>query len=763
MKKVIFIVFVLFFSLSMSGQIPVGSWRTHLAYSSISQVAETSEKVYGVSDGALFSYDKTDQSVDTYSKLTGLSDTKISLISYSVQYKLLVIVYDNSNIDILTDAGSIINIPDIKNKNATLDKTIYSVNFAGSNAYLATGYGVSTVNLLKYEMSDSYINKKTYSSAVWDGVLYTATVDGIYQGSLSSNLNDFNNWSLTTDFRASSLLVFQNQLIALNVNSGLFTITNKSYQPIYSTNTLKSITLAGNLLLAYGSNEITVFDNLVSKNTYLNITGINGLSSLDANNYLWIASGTFLDRIDKSGGIYNAANLGIKPNGPVANSPYNMKFSNGRLLVVGGGAWSDRFNTAGLLMSFENEHWSYTRVDTIKVEGGARDFVDVIEDPNEKDHLFVASWGEGLYEFRAGKLIKLHNYTNSGLESIISGNPHYIRVSALSYDKYGNLIMSNNEISNVIKVYTKDKSWLNLNYPSIANCTAIHSMIQDKRGYFWALNARAGSKNVSGIIVFDPKNTLSNMNDDQMKFYTQVNYYDNAELKSIAPAYYYCISEDKNGAVWVGTSEGPIVFNSPSQVFNDDFTGSRIKVPRNDGTDLADYLLDGVRIRVIAVDGSNRKWLGTENNGVYLVSDNGQETIHHFTTENSPLLSDKILSIAIHPNTGEVFIGTDKGLVSYRSDAINGKKSYSDVYAFPNPVRPEYEGLITITGLKYNSTVRITDINGNSMFEGVSEGGQITWNGRNRSGERVATGVYLVYAATSDGLDGIVTKILVVK
>ncbi len=759
MKKFIFIVFS-FISLSLSSQIPVGNWRTHLAYSSVKQVAETPEKVYGLSDGALFSYDKTDQSVDTYSKLTGLSDTKISRISYSPQNKVLLVVYDNSNIDVLNDAGDIINIPDIKNKTTTLDKSVYAVNFFGSKAYVATGYGISIINLLKYEVTDSYVNKKTYSAVVFNGNLYTATVDGVYQGSLSSNLNDFNNWTLVADLRATSLLVFQNQLVALNVGSGLFTLANKSYQPIYSTNTLIGMTLAGNSLLAYGPNEVSVFNSVTSKTTYSNITGINGLSTIDADQSVWIASGSSLNRFDRINGVFKDAELRLKPDGPIANSPYLMRFaSDNKLLVVGGGAWDDRFNTPGHLMKFENEKWSHTRVDTINIDGGARDFVDVIEDPNEKNHLYVASWGEGLYEFSAGKLVKIHNYTNSGLEYISFAGPHYHRINALCYDADGNLFMSNNEISNVIKVLTKEGVWINLNYSAISGKTSVHKMIRDKRGFFWALNVRAGS----GVFIFDPKKTLSNMNDDQSIFYKQFNYYDNAELKTIAPENYYCLAEDKNGAIWIGTSEGPIVFNSPSKVFNDDFTCSRIKVPRNDGTDLADYLLDGVKIRAIAVDGGNRKWLGTENNGVYLVSDNGLETIHHFTAENSPLLSDKILSIAIHPTTGEVFIGTDKGLVSYRSDAIDGKKTYSDVYAFPNPVRPEYEGVITITGLKYKSTVRITDISGNSLFEGISEGGQITWNGRNRSGERVATGVYLVYAATSDGLDGIVTKILVVK
>ena len=188
-----------------------------------------------------------------------------------------------------------------------------------------------------------------------------------------------------------------------------------------------------------------------------------------------------------------------------------------------------------------------------------------------------------------------------------------------------------------------------------------------------------------------------------------------------------------------------------------------MKIPRNDGTDLADFLLENENIVSIVVDGANRKWLGTESNGVYLVSADGLEEIHHFTSENSPIPSDNILQLAIDNDNGILYIGTDKGLIGYQSDAVEGKEDYSEVYAFPNPVRPEYSGIITVTGLMENSLVKITDVNNNLIYQANSLGGMIGWNGLNHNGSRVATGVYFVYGTSEDGKTGVVTKILFVN
>jgi hypothetical protein len=223
------------------------------------------------------------------------------------------------------------------------------------------------------------------------------------------------------------------------------------------------------------------------------------------------------------------------------------------------------------------------------------------------------------------------------------------------------------------------------------------------------------------------------------------------------------MTQDKNGVIWVGTESGPLLLSNTENAFDANYTCSRVKIPRNDGTDHADFLLDKERIRSIAIDGANRKWIGTEYSGVYLLSENGQETLKHFTTKNSPLLSDYIISITINPVTGEVFFGSTSGLVSYQSDAVESGETFNNVHAYPNPVRPDFRGTITITGLVRDTRVKITDINGNLIYETQSNGGFATWDGKNLYGERVATGIYLAICITEDGSQNAITKIMVIN
>jgi hypothetical protein len=224
----------------------------------------------------------------------------------------------------------------------------------------------------------------------------------------------------------------------------------------------------------------------------------------------------------------------------------------------------------------------------------------------------------------------------------------------------------------------------------------------------------------------------------------------------------YSVNEDIDGNIWVGTIAGPVVYYSPYDIIDreDDIIGTQILIPRNDGTNLADPLLKGEKINCIVIDGANRKWLGTEKSGAFLMSEDGKQEIFKFNSENSPLFSDNVRSIAINDDNGEVFFGTDKGILSFKGQATKGGEEYQDVYVYPNPVRENYRGDITVTGLVANVNVKITDISGNLVYETQALGGQAIWDGKNFSGERVSTCVYLVFCSNEDGTKTYVTKLL---
>lgn len=455
----------------------------------------------------------------------------------------------------------------------------------------------------------------------------------------------------------------------------------------------------------------------------------------------------------------------IIPNSPVRNYPYFMNFTGERLLIAGGGHIANRLERPGTIMTFEDNIWKSFQEEGISEQTKLRydDINCVVQDFQDKTHHFAASAGEGIYEFRDGRFVNWYSMHNSPLESALPDEPsknNYVRVNGLIYDKEDNLWMVSCGVAkNPVQVLRKNGSWVSLNYPEATERSNFGRTIFDKRGWLWATSSRIES---GGVFCLNYNGTIEDTSDDQHKFITQFTNQDGTILEQLAV---YCIAEDKEGAIWIGTNKGPLVLNNPSRYFNDNFYCTQIKIPRNDGSDLADFLLVNEAINAIAVDGANRKWIGTAANGIYLLSADGMETVHHFTEENSPLLSNSIESIAIHPRTGEVFIGTGKGLVSYQSDATEAENNFkeSNVRAYPNPVRPDYDGVITVTGMVYDSDVKIVDTAGHLIYQGTSLGGQFTWNGRNKQGKRVSTGIYMVLAADSEGKEGVVTKIAFVR
>ncbi|MBP8758130.1 MAG: Por secretion system protein [Prevotella sp.] len=448
------------------------------------------------------------------------------------------------------------------------------------------------------------------------------------------------------------------------------------------------------------------------------------------------------------------------PGGPKYNYFGFMKFYKGNLYTCGGGWNPDKdLMRPGCVQVLKGDEWSVFQDNLQSITGHSYvNLVSMDVDPNDDSHVF-ASGRIGLYEFKDGKFVKEYNYNNSPLQgaaTVKNISKDYVLVQGLCFDERSNLwLFNSNSATTSLLELTSDGKWNSFHKDVLMNDgRSFDNMTNpffDSRKLLWFVDNYWGYPAlVSYNMTTDKANVIHN-------FVNQ----DNSKLLLY---YVRCAAEDKENNIWIGTSVGPLMLEA-SNVTESNPIFQQIKVPRNDGTNYADYLLSGVDITCMAVDGGNRKWFGTNGNGVYLVSSNNIEEIHHFTEENSKLLSNNVESIAINGTTGEVFFGTDKGLCSFISDANDAQNEMTkqSVYAYPNPVRPDYTGVITVTGLSYNADVKIVTSAGTLVAEGRSNGGMFTWDGKDKSGRRVASGIYMVETATQDGDKGVVCKIAMVK
>lgn len=742
----------------------VGEWRIFKSFHNATQCVTVGSKVYVLSYGSLFSYDNEDKSVTTYDKTNLLNDDQIAQLSYNNQLKTLVIIYKNSNIDFFIDEKEIYNLPDFMNKTIS-SKELNSVFAKDEYLYLSTGFGIVIVNIKKKEITNSYVlNKKVNGVVIKDNVIYAATEEGILSGNMKDNLLDNSKWDKLNSEKFNLITLYDNTIIG-NTGSSLQTVnTSDGSTTKLMDGNYTFFNLSDGKLIAGNENSLRIFNgNLQS---YIRVSQDENFQSLcysKSKDMYWGSNG---DRglvgykYNKDNNTLETVVSSIIPDSPIRNLFEYVRFNKGYLLVAGGGISTVRYFNPGTIMTFKDGTWSSFIEKGITEQTGLPylDITSVIEDPRDPTHYFASSAGEGVYEFKDNKFVKIYRDNNSTLSKIKPDDPYTIRVNGLVYDKNNNLWTLNSDVENIINVLKNDNKWIALNYPEISNKSLVKQLTFDSRGWGWLC---ASSWKEPGLFCFDTKGTLENTNDDKKKLYSNFTNQDGTQLGSLS---IFCAVEDKNGSIWIGTSSGPLVVNNPSKVFDDNFYFTQIKIPRNDGTSNADFLLDKEKINAICIDGANRKWIGTEAGGAYLISEDGLETIHHFTMDNSPVPSNNIMSITIDPVTGIVYLGTENGLAAYRSDATEGGERISDeAHAFPNPVKPDYNGYITITGLVRDSDVKITDSNGNLICTGTSLGGQFSWNGKNSSGKRVASGVYFVLATNKDGKEGIATKILMIK
>ncbi|MDR1372555.1 MAG: hypothetical protein LBJ17_05440 [Dysgonamonadaceae bacterium] len=758
----LFLLSALVLSLPAKVSCGTGDWKVYRAYNEATAVAETPRLIFAVYDGSLLSFNPADNEVKTYSTISGLHDTDIKFMQYCREANALILVYSSGNIDIFESENNIFNLSDIPDKREITDKTINNLEIINGNAYLSTAFGIVEIDIKKRTVVGDYRIANTRSVCIKGDSIYAATSDGIRKAHIKSNMKDGDSWHPAEDFKDMSdprqinkILFFDDCFFAL-YDWNHIAIKKQGEPPAFFRGEALRMFIHKDKLVILAAGEIYFYDD---QNTYSHLPlAVNDLDCNNTENRYWIApKGKGLAGIKISAGYddYTVTVDEIKVNSPKRNIDYKMSFDGGKLFITGGGRSADRFSLSGTLMICEKGQWFNLDENKVAAQTGfpCLDLMAAAADPRDANHYFVSSWGEGVYEFKNNEFIKLHSLNNSSLQTSLPNSSHpdrYVRTGGLSFDKNNNLYVANSVVVDGFSVLSADSKWQSHYYEGISGKEE-DGILTDSRNRKWMNIWRIGSTGANvGIFVVDEANNFSSFSS---KFIDQLN-------TPVDVSTYLCMAEDKNGDIWVGTDNGPIIIPSPQYVES----GKCYRRTVLDEYGENKYILEKERINAITVDAGNRKWLGTENLGLFVIDESeGEIKISNYTVDNSLLLSNRILSLALDPETGELFTGTDRGLCSLMTGATRGQANYSNVYVTPNPVNPSKHNLVTITGLMPNSTVKITDLAGNLIVESLSRGGQFDWDLKNRSGATVKSGIYPVFAATERGEQGVVTKIMIIK
>ena len=776
MRHILTIILFSFFSFTvLAANFNTTGWKTYLSYNNTNSVEESNDQVFVVAEGSLYTYGKEDNSIKQYYKGNGLNDNTISLIRYNKQTKSLLIIYDNSNIDIL-EGGVATNLPYLSTSTSIRDKQINSVLVHDEYAYLSTAFGIVVINMAKKEIKDTYkLSLNITSCAIQNGNIYASTTNkaevssGIIYASLKENLLDKANWkpyglsNLSDSHTISAIASFKNTLFYLVSQQGIFYENNGELSRIINSSTLKYMKVIGEKLACIDNSRVFIVSD-TQKFDQINLS-INDISTYQADKY-WIAEGSKgLRSIQRKGSnSFEVLNEPIILDGPYSNSAFDIVCKNDKVYMIIGGKDllnGKRFDKGGYILTYDYDKWSFIdpkeAQKKLNLPRNPRDYtsIAVTTDDSNDEIVYASSMGDGVIQYKNGTPVQSYNEKNAFKETAGGYGSGYCYIDGLAFDKNGNLWMTSSEVNHAVLVLDKAGAWHRLDIEQLRGVYTINDILITSTNDKWIYVPR----NTPKLVMIPNSESL-----DEVSSYEFTTLID-TDGKELTPSNYTCVAEDKDGYIWVGTNRGAVYFTKPRISSAEDKAATRctrVKYTNEETGNLA-YFLDNVVVTTLKVDAGNRKWIGTKGNGVYVLDNDNETIVYQFNTTNSPLLSDNIYDIEINDKTGEVFIGTDKGLNSYQGEASEGKSDYSEIYAYPNPVRPEHMDKVTIVGLMDNSNVKITDLNGNIIYQTKSLGGQAIWNCRNANGSRVATGVYLVLASTEEASESVVTKIIVGK
>jgi hypothetical protein len=771
---------------SLSAQLGPRSWQDHLSINSCNTVSKLGTTIFASYYNGIIKFDQEEISPVSLNKIKGLNDVGVRLLRANPFNNKLLVIYENSNIDVIDLNGSVQNYPDIKLKTMTAKKIINEVTFYKQFAYLACGFGIVVFDTDKLEIKETYIigpnasNLEIYQVALNDSLIFAATQKGLLRSNhKTKTLNNFNAWQLDsvdipkgpycgvvqvagkilccyspfkTDIGKKdqdTVYLFENQKwIKYPPMKGIPTTIEKFSH--INGNLFSYIDRYGLVVIDFSSNKTAnVFNRFNQEKDPVKVLDAYFAKDHTGNISYWIADQRF--------GLYQTyfdylPDYKVKRNGINKNEAGSIDVTKGKVAVApsfihytGVG----KYTREGVNV-FHNQDWTYVSSEDLNGEK-IIDINAVLIDRKDTSRMWVSSWESGVMLYKNNQLQAVYTASNSPMG--LNDGDKKPRCSGLSMDKEGNVWfaqMAATEGKNYfLGAIDRKGQYYAFTFPGSALFT--RKSFIDKNNYLWLPHEWEG-----GLTVFKLKNFEAPVKDVNYKVLTKDQGNGNLESNSV-----YCVTEDRDGKIWVGTAAGIRVFYNPTAIFSgSDFDAQPIKIIQDGNVEL---LLGGETITALAVDGANNKWVGTAYGGVYCFSPDGLRELYHFTSDNSPLYANAVFDLNYDETSGDVFIATEQGLQSFRSIIVEGSTGFEELFAFPNPVKPNYAGTVLVRGLIDGSIVKITDISGNLVWETKVAGGQIEWPLKTFTGNRVSSGVYLIYASTATGEINGRGKILVIN
>jgi streptogramin lyase len=763
MKKQLFFFFLFSFFLSIAQQNE--QWRGYFSFNKIVGITPSNNRIFAAAENSFFTKNILSNEIKTTNTVDGLSGEDITSIYHSDAFQRTILGYRNGLMIVVNDAdGSVLKVVDIINKNIpnNIKKVNHFMEFNGI-LYVSCDFGIVQYNIQTLQFGDTYFigpngqEIKVTQTTVFNNEIYALTqFFGIKKAAITNpNLNDFNQWQTFDNGNWLGIATLNNQIVAANSDTNLYRRNGNNWS-VFATvgQTVKDFNVNNERLIVTVSNRVLVYNSSFApesslQNSFITTVNVTFTCATSINNTIY--AGTNENGVITAPIVAPSSTEILMPDGPLLNKVFAINAKSQNLWVTYGGY--DIFynpyaySPLGLVRQGISKYAATVGWLNIPYNQllNANSLCTITTDRNQENQVYIGSYDAGLLKIEDDVPTTLFSSSNSPLQSLTS-DQNNIRVNASALDRQGNLWVTNSRVNNALKVLRTNGQWQTYNMSSISSNVGdldFDQILVDNSGTKWMATYR------DGVVAF-------NENTNQFKKITE-----GADLGNLPSLDVRAIAIDNRNQLWIGTNKGLRVLSSTSSYYGENQMRANAIIILEDG--LAQELLFEQFITDIEVDGSNRKWIATADSGAFLFSENGQQTIYHFTTENSPLPTNTVNDIDINPVTGEIFFATEKGIVSFQGTATSPKDNLDNVYVYPNPVRPGFNGTVKVAGLIEDANIKITDIEGNLVFETTSEGGTIEWDTTAFGKYKVASGVYMIFIAAKEGDEVATRKVMIIR